>query len=207
VALGDVDGAAASATVARRSADLVALPLAGAFADRAAADVALQTGDAAGAADLALGAAATAAAADAPMEASLSRVVAGRALAASGDAEGARQALQAAADDFHARGALRHRDRAERELRALGVRIHRQSVMQARDAASGVEALTKRELEIAHLIVDRCTNREIAESLFLSPKTVETHVRNIFGKLGADSRVEVARIVERAERLTGQDGP
>jgi DNA-binding CsgD family transcriptional regulator len=56
------------------------------------------------------------------------------------------------------------------------------------------------ELEIAQLIVDRQTNREIAEGLFLSPKTVETHIRNIFAKLGADSRVEVARIVERAAR-------
>jgi DNA-binding NarL/FixJ family response regulator len=37
--------------------------------------------------------------------------------------------------------------------------------------------------------------------LVLSPKTIETHIRNIFGKLDADSRVEVARIVERADRL------
>ena len=65
----------------------------------------------------------------------------------------------------------------------------------------GVDALTQRELEIARRIVDRRTNRQIAEELFLSPKTVETHIRNIFGKLGADSRVEVARIVERADRL------
>jgi DNA-binding NarL/FixJ family response regulator len=67
----------------------------------------------------------------------------------------------------------------------------------------GIDSLTKRELEIARGIVDRQTNRQIAEALFLSPKTVETHVRNIFGKLGAGSRVEVARIVERADRLAG----
>jgi DNA-binding CsgD family transcriptional regulator len=64
-----------------------------------------------------------------------------------------------------------------------------------------VASLTQRELEIARRIVDRQTNRQIAEDLFVSPKTVETHVRNIFAKLGADSRVEVARIVERADRL------
>jgi DNA-binding NarL/FixJ family response regulator len=64
----------------------------------------------------------------------------------------------------------------------------------------GVASLTSRELEIARKIVDRQTNREIAEQLFLSPRTVETHVRNIFSKLGADSRVEVARIVQQADR-------
>ena len=65
-----------------------------------------------------------------------------------------------------------------------------------------MDALTQRELEIARRIVDRETNRQIAEELFLSQKTVGTHIRNIFAKLGADSRVEVARIVERADRLS-----
>jgi DNA-binding CsgD family transcriptional regulator len=57
--------------------------------------------------------------------------------------------------------------------------------------------LTGRELEVARLVVDRRTNPEIAAELFLSLKTVETHMRNIFRKLDAGSRVEVARIVER----------
>ena len=69
-----------------------------------------------------------------------------------------------------------------------------------------MESLTQRELEIARRIVDRQTNRQIAEGLFVSPKTVETHIRNIFGKLGAESRVEVARIVERSDRVGGE-GP
>ena len=61
-------------------------------------------------------------------------------------------------------------------------------------------ALTKRELEIAALVTDRKTNPEIASELFLSAKTIESHMRNIFVKLGASSRVEVARTVERDRR-------
>ena len=62
----------------------------------------------------------------------------------------------------------------------------------------GVASLTERELQVARLVVDRRTNPEIADALFLSPKTVETHVRNIFRKLQVSSRVDVARAVERA---------
>jgi DNA-binding CsgD family transcriptional regulator len=102
--------------------------------------------------------------------------------------------------DAEALGAIRYRDAAERELRRIGHRIHRRSQPTAA-AGPGIASLTRRELEIARRIVDRQTNRQIAEELFLSTKTVETHIRNSFGKLGADSRVEVARIVEQADRL------
>jgi DNA-binding CsgD family transcriptional regulator len=52
------------------------------------------------------------------------------------------------------------------------------------------------------LIVDRKTNGEIAGELFLSKQTIETHIRNMFRKLDANSRVGIARAVERAEPLT-----
>ena len=65
-----------------------------------------------------------------------------------------------------------------------------------------MSALTGRELEIAELIVDRKTNTEIARELFLSKKTVETHIRNMFRKLDASSRVDIARAMEAA----GEDG-
>jgi DNA-binding NarL/FixJ family response regulator len=64
-------------------------------------------------------------------------------------------------------------------------------------AGAGLEQPTEREREIAELVRDRRTNREIAGELFLSEKTVETNLRNIFVKLGVGSRVELARAVER----------
>jgi len=200
LALGHPEQAARAAGTARASADAVGLPLAAAWADRALAAVALDAGDAAEATRLALSAADISDAVRAPVEAAHARTLAGRALAQAGDRERAREILERAATELQERGAIRHRDAAERELRRIGHRIHRRSQPTAAEG-TGVAALTKRELEIARRIVDRLTNRQIAEELFLSPKTVETHVRNIFGKLGADSRVEVARMVEQADRL------
>ena len=59
--------------------------------------------------------------------------------------------------------------------------------------------MTSRELQVARLVVDRKTNPQIAAELFLSQKTVETHLRNIFRKVDVSSRVELARTVERAD--------
>jgi DNA-binding CsgD family transcriptional regulator len=201
LALGDRPAAERAASLADAAAKQLGLPLARAWADRATAAVALDAGDTARAAELALGSAQIADDAEGPIEAALSRILAGRALARAGDRERASEELQRAATVADAVGAVRYRDEAERELRQLGHRIHRRSQPAAASAGSGVETLTQRELEIARRIVDRQTNRQIAQDLFLNPKTVETHIRNIFAKLGADSRVEVARIVERADRL------
>ena len=137
---------------------------------------------------------ASAAAADdvgVPVEAGLSRMLAGRALAQAGERERAIAELEQAASAFHACGARRYRDAADHELRLLGRRVHRRTQPGQADA-TGVATLTKREEQIARLVVDRRTNPEIAETLFLSPKTVETHMRNIFRKLDVASRADVA---------------
>ena len=55
--------------------------------------------------------------------------------------------------------------------------------------------LTRRELEIARLIADGMTTREIASKLFISERTVETHVTNMLNKLGLDSRIQLTRWV------------
>jgi len=166
-----------------------------AVAARAGAVVALHQGDAPRAVELALAAAAGFAAT--PLDEAQARLVASRALATAGRLELAAAEAERAAATFDRCGAPARRAAAERELRRLGHRrLHRRSRPGTGDA--GVAALTERELQVARLIIDRRTNAEIAAALFLSPKTVESHIRNLFHKLSVSSRVEVARAVERA---------
>ena len=198
LALGRRDEAERAAACAARAA-AVQLPLAAAWAARAAAAVALHDGDPARAGTLALTSAAAADEVHAPIEAALSRTLAGRALAQAGQADLAIAELQRAATDLDACGALRYRDQAERELGKLGHRTHRRTRSGKTDG-TGLESLTERELQIARLVVDRKTNPEIAAELFLSKKTVETHLRHIFHKTDVASRVALARAVERADR-------
>ena len=180
-------------------ASAVRLPMAVAWADRAAGAVDLQAGHATRAAKRALASVAAADEVGAPIEAALSRALGGRALGEAGERARAVGELERAAAQLDACGALRWRDDAERELRKLGRRIHRRTRPGRKDGAP-IETLTARELQVARLVVDRRTNPEIAAELFLSPKTVETHQRNIFRKLDVGSRVELARAVERAAR-------
>jgi DNA-binding NarL/FixJ family response regulator/tetratricopeptide (TPR) repeat protein len=192
-------------TDARRSADAaeawasaLQLPMAIAWADRAAAAVDLYSGNASAAAERALLAVAGAEHVGAPIEAALSRTLAGRALAQTGETDRAVSELQHAAATLEACGALRWRGEAERELRKLGHRVHHRT-RRGKAGATGIDALTSRELQVARLVVDRKTNPQIAAELFLSQKTVETHLRNIFRKVDVSSRVELARTVERAD--------
>jgi ATP/maltotriose-dependent transcriptional regulator MalT len=199
LALGRPAEAKRAAAVAESWASAVRLPMAAAWADRAAAAVELHTGDPVRAAERALASAAAADEAGAPVEAALSRTVAGLALAQTGERDRAVSELQRAAMTFEECGALRYRDEAEHELRRLGHHIHRRT-RPGRVDGTALESLTERERQLAQLVADRKTNPEIAAELFLSQKTVETHLRNIFRKVGVSSRVELARAVERAER-------
>lgn len=130
-----------------------------------------------------------------PVEAALSRTLAGRALARAGEPESAIAELTTAAAALHACGAWRYRDAAELELRRLRRHIHHRT-RPGETGGHGLVSLTQRERQVADLVVSRHTNPEIATALFLSPKTVETHLRHIFHKLEITSRVELARTIE-----------
>jgi len=194
-----------AAAAAQARADDVALPSAAAMAGLAEAALALDAGELTMAAEGALAAAAALESVAALFDGARARELAGRALARADDRERAALELELAAAAFDSFGSLRYRDQAERELRKLGRHIHRRTRPGTRDAR-GFGALTARELEIARLVVDRKTNPEIAAELFLSHKTVETHLRNIFHKMDVTTRVTLARAVERADR-TGSSPP
>ena len=97
-------------------------------------------------------------------------------------------------------GAAQFRDEAARELRRLGRRV---GARQRRGAAAdGLEGLSGREREVADLVAEGRTNREIAGQLFLSEKTVESHLAKVFKKLGVGSRAAVAETVGRSRVQT-----
>ena len=144
---------------------------------------------------LALSAAERAESVDAPLAAARCRTLAGTALAAAGQREDGVRELTRAEAELSALGAARSRDEAARELRRLGERV---TARQRRGGGEGLDALSGREREIADLVAEGRTNREIGAELFLSEKTVEGHLSRVFGKLGVTSRAEVAEVVGRA---------
>jgi DNA-binding CsgD family transcriptional regulator len=104
-----------------------------------------------------------------------------------------RAPLREAADTFTALGSTRLADRAQRELRASGETV-RQRQPQVWDQ------LTPQELQIAQLAADGLTNREIGERLYISHRTVGSHLYQIFPKLGVTSRTELRAVLEPAAR-------
>jgi DNA-binding CsgD family transcriptional regulator len=195
VALGRPDEAAAWAAQAATAAEGSPLRLVALHARLAAAEALLAAGDGAAAA-AALGPAVAATAPAFPFEAEEARLVLGRALAAAGDRPAALVELTAAVEAFAAAGAERLRAAGVRELRRLGRRLTGGGARAAGEC--GIEALSRRELEVAALVRDGRRNREIAEELFLSEKTVEGHLARIFAKLGVGSRAQVAAALARA---------
>ena len=98
----------------------------------------------------------------------------------------AREQLRAAIDTFERLDARPWAERARTELAATGETLRRRD-------PSTIEELTPQELQIAMLLTSGKTTRETAAALFLSPKTVEYHLRHIYQKLDIHSREELAQ--------------
>jgi DNA-binding CsgD family transcriptional regulator len=98
----------------------------------------------------------------------------------------ARGHLRTAQEMFHAMGAVPWAERAGAELRATGETARKRDV-------SAAKQLTPQELQIAGLVTQGLTNKDIAAQLFLSPRTVDYHLRKVFTKLGITSRSELIR--------------
>ncbi len=91
-------------------------------------------------------------------------------------------------------GAARDAARTRKRLRELGIRRRVQSLDRPK---LGWESLTDAELNVARLAAAGYTNRGIADKLFVSPHTVNTHLRHVFDKLDVRSRVNLTRTAER----------
>jgi DNA-binding CsgD family transcriptional regulator/tetratricopeptide (TPR) repeat protein len=123
------------------------------------------------------------------IDAGRARLCAGMASAAAGNSDQARSELAAAARTFAECGARSLYSATARQQRKLGVRVA------SPGRGAGAHGLTQRELDVVKLVAEGCTNQQIAESLFLSVRTVETHLSHIFAKLGVTSRVGILKAI------------
>jgi DNA-binding NarL/FixJ family response regulator len=101
----------------------------------------------------------------------------------------ARSALRQAYDLFSEMGAGAFAERARRELAATGETVRKRTDETRAD-------LTPQEAHIAQLAAQGGTNAEIGAKLYLSPRTVEYHLRKVYGKVGVSSRRELARTLK-----------
>jgi DNA-binding CsgD family transcriptional regulator len=174
--------------LARASAARVRANLAAACLDDAGAREAFETG---------LSLVATV---NAPFERALLEESYGRFLRRRGERGAATRRLQAALESFAALGARPFLERAERELTACGLRPR------PRDSSAAVQ-LTPQELAVAQLVAEGRTNREAAELLMVSHKTVEYHLSHVFAKLGIGSRRELRQRLGGQGSQRGGEGP
>ena len=116
-----------------------------------------------------------------------------RALAQIGERDEALRELRQAHDQFARLGAATELEATRNQLRELGARPP------VKAPSLGAHGLTGREVEIVRLVAARKSNKEIATALGISPRTVSTHLSNIFGKVSVASRGELADFARRTE--------
>src|SRR5690606_34391899 len=94
-------------------------------------------------------------------------------------------------------GAERELAKTREQIRELGARPP------VREEARGIEGLSSREIEIATLAAQAKTNKAIAKALGISPRTVSTHLSNIFSKIEIASRSQLAEFVKQLDGRRG----
>jgi DNA-binding CsgD family transcriptional regulator len=193
LALGELTAAAQAAETAVGRARATSLPQRTAAALLTKAAVLLAQNDAGGAWALADKAIELADGAGNAVLAARGRGVLGTALARAGEETRGIAELEGAERVLSSCGALREADAAARELRRLGYRGRRR----ARSTPSGmtIAALSPREQEVAALVAAGKRNRDVASALFVTEKTVESHLARIYDKLGVHSRLALAALV------------
>jgi DNA-binding CsgD family transcriptional regulator len=129
----------------------------------------------------------------AKLEYAKARTELGAALRRSNRRSAAREHLRRAVELARICGAAPLAARAETELFATGARPRRL-------ALTGVDALTPSERRVADMAAQGPTNREIAQALFVTPKTVEVHLSSVYRKLGISSRSQLAEALARPAR-------
>lgn len=133
-----------------------------------------------------------------PDAARVRRQLAGR-LADLGDRSGALEELRKAHEIFARIG-------AERELKHVRIQFKElESRPPARSGGAGAGKLTGREMEVARLVAERNSNKAVAKRLGISPRTVGTHLSNIYRKIDAGSREELADMVREGRIALGGD--
>ncbi|MBV8998687.1 MAG: helix-turn-helix transcriptional regulator [Solirubrobacterales bacterium] len=193
LSLGDWHAAVESARTAEARAKATSLPQRTATAVCARATVLLAGDDPPGAARAAREATALAEATGNPLLSARARALLGAALGRLGNVEEAIPELEYAERTLFESGALREADAAAQELRRLGWRGPRRP--RGGPGGGGLEALSAREREVAMLVASGKRNREVAAALFVSEKTVESHLARIYDKLGVRSRAALATIL------------
>ena len=123
------------------------------------------------------------------------------ALVDQGERDPARAAFSRAVDLYTSLGATRDVDRLQARFRAHGIR--RAPRVKHRRARHGWDSLTPAETKIAALVAQGMTNPQIAARLFLSHRTVATHVSHILGKLDVRSRIDIAREATDRRAIAG----
>ncbi|MEU1968961.1 LuxR C-terminal-related transcriptional regulator [Micromonospora sediminicola] len=129
-----------------------------------------------------------------PFEEAHTRLVYGEWLRRHRGRADARAQLQGALEAFDRLGAVPWSARAAAELRAAGLSLPDRS-----PSAGAMATLTPQELQVVRLAISGASNRDIGAQLFLSPRTVASHLYKAFPKLGVTSRAELARVSRNLE--------